>query len=162
VQWVGSPTAVLLGGRAALLYPLGELVAPEISFDAGFGEIASPTAHVAIRNWSAGAHLYFGATAGSVRWDIGPGARFGSMRLAGEPDAGTPLVGDVVTAPWGGPEVRARVAYRPSRLRPAVFALQLGGGVVALPVRGLLDGGTSIYAVDGAWMSIGAEIGLGL
>lgn len=162
VQWVGAPTAVLLGGRVALLYPLGDLVAPEISFDAGFGEIASQAAHVTIRNLSAGAHLYFGTTAGSVRWDVGPGARFGSVRLTGEPDAGSSLLGDTVTAAWGGPELRARVAYRPSRLRPAVFALQIGGGVVALPVRGLLDGGASIHAVDGVWLSVGAEVGLGL
>jgi hypothetical protein len=162
LQWLGDPAAVLLGGRAAFLYPLGEVVTPEISFDASFGEVASRAARIAIRNLSAGAHLYFGTTTGRLRWDMGPGARFGSMRLAGEPDTGSTLVGDTVTAAWGGPELRARVAYRPSQLQPASFALQIGAGIVALPVRGLLDGSESIYAVDGAWMSVGAEIGLGL
>jgi hypothetical protein len=47
-------------------------------------------------------------------------------------------------------------------LQPALFALQIGAGVVALPVRGLLDGVEPVYAVEGPWMSVGAELGLGL
>ena len=114
------------------------------------------------QNVSTAAHLYFGTTTGSVRWDVGPGARFGWVRLAGQPEAGSGLEGHTVTAAWGGPELRARVAYARIAASPGLLALQLGAGFVALPVRGLLDGSEPIYAVEGLWMSVCAEVGLGL
>jgi hypothetical protein len=161
-EWRGNPAILLFGGRAALQYPLGTVVIPELSLDATFGGVSAPSAQVTAQNVSTAAHLYFGTTTGSVRWDVGPGARFGWVRLAGQPEAGSGLEGHTVTAAWGGPELRARVAYRASELRPALLALQLGAGVVALPVRGLLDGSEPIYAVEGLWMSVCAEVGLGL
>jgi hypothetical protein len=161
-EWRGNPAILLLGGRAAFQYPLGKVVIPELSLDATFGGVSAPSAQVTSQNVSTAAHLYFGTTTGSVRWDVGPGARFGWVRLAGQPAAGSGLEGHSVTAAWGGPELRARVAYRASQLRPALLALQLGAGVVALPVRGLLDGNEPIYAVEGLWMSVCAEVGLGL
>jgi hypothetical protein len=161
-EWRGNPAIFLLGGRAAFQYPLGEVVTPELSLDATFGGITAQSAQVTAEYLSSAAHVYFGTTTGSVRWDVGPGARFGWVRLAGQPEAGSGLEGHTVTAAWGGPELRARVAYRASQLRPALLALQLGAGVVALPVRGLLDGSEPIYAVEGLWMSVCAEVGLGL
>ena len=161
-EWRGNPAVLLIGGRLAFQYPLGKVVIPELSIDATFGGMPSRSAHVAAQNLSTAAHLYFGTTTGSVRWDVGPGARFGWVHLAGQPEPGSGLEGHTVTAPWGGPELRARVAYRASQLRPALLALQLGAGVVALPVRGLLDGSEPIYAVEGPWMSVCAEVGLGL
>jgi hypothetical protein len=160
-EWRGNPTMVLIGGRLAFQYPLGEIVAPELSLDATFGGVQSASAHVAAQNVSAAAHLYFGTTTGSVRWDIAPGARFGWVHLGGQPEARSGLEGHTVTAVWGGPELRARVAYRASQLRPALVALQVGAGLVALPVRGLLDGSEPIYAVEGFWMSVCVEVGLG-
>ena len=161
-EWRGNPAILLLGGRVAFQYPLGQVVIPEVSLDATFGGESAPSAQVTTQNVSTAAHLYFGTTTGSVRWDVGPGARFGWVRLAGQPEAGSGLEGDTVTAAWGGPELRARVAYRASQLEPAWLALQLGAGIVALPVRGLLDGSEPIYAVEGLWMSVCAEVGLGL
>jgi hypothetical protein len=161
-EWRGNPAILLVGGRAAFQYPLSNVVIPELSLDATFGGVSGRSAQVTTQNVSTGAHLYFGTTTGSVRWDVGPGARFGWVRLAGQPETGSGLEGHTVTAAWGGPELRARVAYRPSQLRPVLLALQLGAGVVALPVRGLLDGNEPIYAVEGLWMSVCAEVGLGL
>jgi hypothetical protein len=160
-EWRGNPAALLLGGRMTFQSPLGRVVVPELSVDAAFGGISSPAAHVSIQTLSAAAHLYFGTTTGNVRWDIGPGARFGSVHLTGEPDPGSGLQGESLTAAWGGPELRARVAYGASQLRPALVALAFGAGFVALPVRGLLDGTEPIYAVEGPWMSVAAEVGLG-
>jgi hypothetical protein len=161
-EWRGNPAILLLGGRAAFQYPLGKVVIPEVSLDATFGGVSARSARVTAQSVSMAAHLYFGATTGSVRWDVGPGARFGWVRLAGQPEAGSGLEGDTVTAAWGGPELRARVAYRASQLRPALLSLQLGAGFVALPVRGLLDGNEPIYAVEGPWISVCVEVGLGL
>ena len=161
-EWRGNPAALLFGGRMAFQYRLGKVVTPELSVDASFAGISSRSAHVTAQTFSTGAHLYFGTTTGSVRWDVGPGARFGWVRLTGQPDAGSSLQGQTVTAPWGGPEVRARAAYGASQIRPALFALEVGVGVVALPVRGLLDGTEPVYAVEGPWMSVCAEVGLGL
>ncbi|HMI89603.1 MAG TPA: hypothetical protein VK550_36265 [Polyangiaceae bacterium] len=162
LEWRGNPAVLLGGGRMAFQYALGKLVVPEFSVDASFGGIHARSAQVAIRTLSAAAHLYFGATSGSVRWELGPGARFGGVYLAGQPDAGSGLEGRTLTAAWGGPELRARVAYGASQLRPALVALGVGAGLVALPVRGLLDGTESVYAVEGPWMSVCAEVGLGL
>jgi hypothetical protein len=161
-EWRGNPAALLFGGRIAIQYPLGQTVVPELSADASFGGIHAPSAHVAIQSLSSAAHLYFGTTIGSVRWDVGPGARFGWVHLAGEPDAGSPLQGQTLTAAWGGPELRARLAYGGSRLEPALLALEIGGGVVALPVHGLLDGTEPVFAVEGPWLSVCAQVGLGL
>jgi hypothetical protein len=160
-EWRGNPAALLFGGRMALQSALNEVMLSEFSVDASFGGISARSAHVAIRTFSTAAHLYFGTTTGNVRWDLGPGARFGSVHLVGQPDAGSGLQGESVNAVWGGPELRLRAAYRASQLRPALFAVQLGAGFVALPVRGLLDGTEPIYAVEGPWMSICAELGLG-
>jgi hypothetical protein len=161
-EWRGNPAALLFGGRAAFQYALGKVVTPEVSVDASFGGKDATSAHVAIQSASAGAHIYFGTTTGSLRWEVGPGARFGWVHLAGQPQAGSGLQGSALSAGWGGPEARARIAYRPVPLQPALFALQIGAGVVALPVRGLLDGVEPVYAVEGPWMSVGAELGLGL
>ena len=161
-EWRGNPAALLLGGRVAFQYPFNNVVIPELSVDASFGGISARSAYVAIQNLSTAVHLYVGMTTGSFRWDIGPGMRFGAVHLVGQPDAGSSLQGETLDSAWGGPELRLRAAYGGSQLRPALFALQLGGGFVALPVRGLLDGTEPIYAVEGPWMSICAEIGLGL
>ena len=160
-EWRGNPAALLLGGRMAFQYPFNRVVIPELSVDASVGEISARSAQVRIQSLSTAVHVYFGMTTGSVRWDLGPGARFGFVHLAGQPDAGSGLQGETLTSAWGGPELRLRAAYRAVQLRPALFALQLGAGFVALPVRGLLDGTEPIYAVEGPWMSICAEIGLG-
>jgi hypothetical protein len=161
-EWRGNPAALFFGGRMAFQYALGKVVIPELSVDASIGEISARSAKVEAQSLSTGAHLYFGTTTGSVRWDVGPGARFGWVHLAGRPDAGSGLEGRTVTAAWGGPEVRARVAYGAAQLGQALFALQVGGGVVALPVHGLLDGTEAVYAVEGPWMSLCAELGVDL
>lgn len=161
-EWRGNPAALLGGGRLAFQYPLGRVVTPEVSVDASFGTIPAASAQVSTQTVSMGAHLYFGTTTGSVRWDLGPGARFGWARLAGQPNPGSGLHGQTLSAAWGGPEVRARVSYRASQLGPALLALQVGAGVVALPVHGLRDGTEPVYAVEGPWISVCAEIGLGL
>jgi hypothetical protein len=160
-EWRGNPATLLLGGRLAFRYPVGQVVIPELSIDASFGGVSAPSAHIAIQSFSTAAHVYFGTTTGSVRWDIGPGARFGAVHLAGQPDAGSGLEGQTLTAAWGGPEMRARVAYGAAQLRP-LLALGLGAGIIALPVRGLQDGTAPVYAVEGAWLSVSAEVGLAL
>jgi hypothetical protein len=161
-EWRGNPTALLFGGRLAFQNPINEVVLSEFSVDASFGGISARSAHVAIRTFSTAAHVSLGMTTGNVRWSFGPGARFGSVHLVGQADAGSGLEGETLNSLWGGPEVRLRAAYGASQIRPALFALQLGAGFVALPVRGLLDGTEPIYAVEGPWMSICAELGLGL
>ena len=159
-EWRGNPAVLLLGGRIAVQYPLGRVVTPELSVDAAFGGIHSTSARVAVQSVATAAHVYFGGWTGSVRWEAGPGARFGWVRLAGQPDPGSALQGGTVNAAWGGPELRARVAYAASLLDPALIALEGAVGVVALPVRGLRDGTESVYAVEGAWLSIGVQAGL--
>ncbi len=161
-EWIGNPAALLVGGRVAFQYPLGSLVVPELSADASFGRMTSRSAQVAARAVSMGAHLHFETTTGSVRWNLGPGARFGWMHLTGQPDAGSGLQGHTLAAVWGGPELRGRVAYAAYQLRPALFALEAAIGIVALPVRGLRDGTEPVYRVEGLWMSLCAEVGLGL
>jgi hypothetical protein len=161
-EWRGDPSAFLLGGRIAFQSRLGKVFVPELSADASFGGISTTLARVSIQSYSAAAYVYFRATTGVVRWDIGPGARVGVVHLVGSPVDGAHVEGDSLTAAWGGPEVRVRVSYGASALRPALVALQLGAGMVALPVRGLRDGNEAIYSVEGAWASLGAEVGLGL
>jgi hypothetical protein len=160
-EWLGKPAMPLFGGRLALQYPVGRVVVPALSVDGSLGGFPSESARVTVATLSAAAHLYLGTTTGSVRWDLGPGARFGWLRLAGHPDQSSMLEGRSLAAAWGGPEARARVAYGSSPGSP-LFALEVGAGIVALPVRGLVDGAQRVYAVQGPWLSVCAEVGVGL
>jgi len=42
------------------------------------------------------------------------------------------------------------------------FAFDLGAGYVALPVRGLVDGSASVFALEGVWLSACAQVRLAL
>jgi hypothetical protein len=161
-EWLGKPATPLFGARAELLYPLGKLVVPALSVDGALGAFPAESARVSATTISASAQLYFGTSTGSLRWDTGPGARVGWARIAGDPNDDAMLEGRALTAAWGGPEARARVAYGASPLRSPVFALELAAGLVVLPIRGLVDGARRVYAVEGPWLSICAQLGLGL
>jgi hypothetical protein len=106
--------------------------------------------------------LFLDATTGGVRFQAGPGARLGWARLTGHPSAESALEGQSLSAMWGGPEVRARLATRPPASWTPAFALDLGAGYVALPVRGLMDGNDSVFALEGIWLSACAQFGLAL
>jgi hypothetical protein len=160
VELLGKPVAPLIGGRLSFQLPAGSVLAPAISIDGAIGSVHARSADVKIESGSAAAHLYFGTTSGNVRWELGPGARIALAHLAGQPPDGSGLEGHALTAPWGGPEARARVAFAP--VHSPAFALELGAGLVALPVRGLLDGTQRVYSLEGPWASICAELGLGL
>jgi hypothetical protein len=162
VTWLGQPAAILFGGRAAFQVPVTALLAPALSVEAATGGFHTDSAQISVTTLSAGAALGFGVTTGSVRWDAGPGARFGWVRLAGEPDAATSLEGDHLAGAWGGFEARARAAYGVSSNGSPLFALEVGAGLVTLPVRGLIDGTERVYAIDGPWLSISAEVGIAL
>jgi hypothetical protein len=161
-QWLGQPAVLLLGVRGAFRYPLGEVLVPALSIDGALGNTSVSSGEVAAVALAGGLHLYAGKTTGHFRFEAGPGARGGWVHLSGRPDAGSSLEGRSLGAPWGGPELRARVAFRRTDDRFPAAAIELGAGYVALPVRGLRDGTAPVYAVEGSWLSIGAELGLGL
>jgi hypothetical protein len=168
-ELVGRPTAHLWGARIELVAPLGAIVAPAFTLDGALGRASARSADVMIEEASAAAHLYFGTNTGRLRWDAGPGGRLGWAHLAGRPLPGSGLEGDTVSALWAGPELRARVAYSlmdphatsGGRRAPAI-AFELGGGLIALPIRGLLDGTDRVYGIEGGWVSACLEVGLGL
>jgi hypothetical protein len=157
---MGKPAALLFGARVALLYPLGQLFVPALSVDASAGGLTARSARITAQTITAAAHLYVGTTTGTVRWDVGPGARIGWMHLAGNPEPGTRLDGLTLSAPWGGPELGARVAY--GAPRSPLVALELGAGFVTLPISGFRDQTERIYEVRGPWVSLCAEVGVGL
>ncbi len=124
-------------------------------------ELPGDGAEVTAATVAAGVHVYAGKTAGRFRFEAGPGTRWGWVHLTGRPDAGSTLEGRSLSAAWGGPEVRARAAYGGGGRRVPVVAIELGAGYVALPVRGLRDGTAPVYAVEGPWISLGLDVGLG-
>jgi hypothetical protein len=160
-QWLGRPAALLLGARATFRHPLGEIFVPALSVDGAFGSFPVTAAEVTAATVAAGVHVYAGRTAGHFRFDAGPGTRWGWVHLTGRPGAGSTLEGRSLSAAWGGPEVRARAAYGGEDHRSPIVAIELGAGYVALPVRGLRDGTAPVYAVEGAWVSLGLDVGLG-
>jgi hypothetical protein len=160
--WLGQPGTVLFGARGAFHVPVSALLGPAFSVEAAGGGFDTEAAHVAVTTVSAGAALHFGITTGSMRWDAGPGARLGWVRLSGDPAPGASFEGHDLAGAWGGLEARARAAYGVSRNGSPLFAFELGAGFVTLPVRGLIDGTERVYAVDGAWLSVSAEIGVTL
>jgi hypothetical protein len=84
------------------------------------------------------------------------------VRLTGRPKPESAFEGESLSALWGGPEIRARVVTRPSASWSPALALDLGAGYVALPVRGLVDGSASVFALEGVWLSACAQVGLSL
>lgn len=162
IEWLGQPKAPLFGARVAFYYPLGRVVVPTLSIDGARGSFRARSARVTAETLSAAAHLHLGTSSGELRWEAGPGARIGWVHLAGHPDASSMLEGRSLTAAWGGPEARARLTYGESQRRSPRLALELGAGLIALPVRGLVDGAERLYALEGPWWSVSAEVGLGL
>jgi hypothetical protein len=169
-ELLGKPAALLWGARLAMHVPLGRFFVPAISVDGEMGHVQARSSEVTAQTLAAAAALYVGTTTWKLRWDIGAGARFGWMHLAGKPVSGSGLEGQTLNAMWGGPEMRARVSYFANaatnasfaQLRSPALALELGAGVVTLPIRGLLDERERVYGVVGPWGSICAEIGVGL
>ncbi|HEX9294378.1 MAG TPA: hypothetical protein VF881_01040 [Polyangiaceae bacterium] len=171
-ELVGKPAALLLGARLELLYPAGSVVVPAVTIDGAIGTIQTQSASVAVKAASVAVHLYLGTNTGKVRWDLGPGASFGWIHLAGLPDAGVALAGRSLAAAWGGPEIRGRIAYLAvagasagagvEPFRSPTIAFELAAGLVALPVRGMLDDTRHVYSVEGPWASACVEVGLGL
>jgi len=72
------------------------------------------------------------------------------------------LEGRKLFGAWGGPEARARVAYGKTAHRSPLLALELGVGIVTLPLRGLLDRAEPVYALTGPWLSLCVEVGIEL
>jgi hypothetical protein len=161
-EWLGEPTALLFGARLSANYPITNHVLSMLSLEGALGGLSTQSADVAARTLALAAHLYLGAHTGPVRWDAGPGARVALASLSGRPDPNSLLVGRTLTAAFAGPELRARVAYGTLRAHSTVFALELGAGLVALPIRGLMDGTERVYAVQGHWLSLCAGFGLSL
>lgn len=159
-EWLGRPAAVLLGARIAYQHPLSRLFAPMLSLDGSIGDVTAPSGRVSARTLGLGAHLFLRTSARGLRLEVGPGVRLGWAQVAGRPAASSSLEGRALSAWWGGPELRLR-ASTTSR-RGAHVALELGGGIVALPVRGLVDGGVAAYAIEGGWLSLSLQLGLDL
>lgn len=164
-EWLGKPATPLFGARIALRYPLTAAIVPALSADASFGSASTPSAHVIAKTFGVGAHLYFETRTQNLRWSAGPGARIARAELVGHPSAESTFDGRTLTGLWGGPEARARIEYGAPSARSAhapLLALELGVGVVTLPLRGLLDGAERIYSLNGPWLSLCVELGLEL
>ena len=161
-QWLGRPAALLLGARVALRYPLGGVLLAVTSVDGAMGTASTPNAEVEARTATAGLHLYAGRTVGPLRLEAGPGARVGWAHLSGRPVAASAFDGAALSAVWGGPEVRGRVAYRPGDRSALSLGLELGAGLVVRPVHGLRDGTDPVYAVEGTWLSVALDLSLTL
>jgi hypothetical protein len=84
------------------------------------------------------------------------------VHAAGRPVGGAALEGSSVAAVWGGPELCARVGTGGNERRFPVIAVEVGAGLVARPMRGLRDGTAPVYALEGTWISLSAELGFGL
>lgn len=161
-EWLGKPAHALIGARLAFLYPLGQFLVPALSLDGALTSFPARSARVSAEAVATGLHLYVETTTRKLRVAAGPGARLGWVHLAGHPDANSTLEGHSLSAAWAGPELRARVTYDVAETRAPLLALELGAGIVALPVRGLVDGTERVYAIEGHWLSLCAELGLSL
>ena len=69
-EWLGNPTAFLLGARVALRAPLGRFFVPALSVDGSLGSLPVPSAEVAIQSVAAAVHLYLGTTIGRLRFEL--------------------------------------------------------------------------------------------
>jgi hypothetical protein len=161
-EWLGAPKTWLFGARLSFGYPVDGVLEPSFSLDGALGDSTSASARVRVETLSVGAHLLFGTTASGFRWLAGPGARFGWARLTGHPDAESALEGESLSGVWGGPELRARAGTESAALGSPAFAIELASGYVVLPIRGLVDGADSVFAIDGLWLSASAQVGLAL
>jgi hypothetical protein len=161
-EWLGNPTTLLFGARVALRAPLGRFFVPALSVDGSLGSVRVPSAEVAVQTVTAAVHLYVGTTIGRLRFDAGPGTRWGWVHVTGHPLAGATLDGGSVSAISGGPELRARVGYGDNASRFPRIAVEVGAGLVARPMRGLRDGTERVYSVEGTWVSLSAALGFGL
>jgi hypothetical protein len=160
--WLGEPKAMLFGARLSFDHSVAKDLVASFSLDGAVGDSSAGSARIRAETLTAGAHLYLGAATSGVGFQVGPGVRFGGARLTGRPKPASEFEGESLSALWGGPELGARVATVPSAPWSPAFALDLGAGYVALPVRGLVDGSQSVFALEGVWLSACAQVGLSL
>jgi hypothetical protein len=160
--WLGQPKAMLFGARLSFDHSVATALVASFSLDGALGESSAGSAPIRAETLTAGAHLYLQAATPGVRFQTGPGARFGAARLTGRPKPESAFEGDSLSALWGGPELRARLATLPSAPWSPALALDLGAGYVALPVRGLVDSDEPAFALEGVWLSACAQVGLSL
>jgi hypothetical protein len=160
--WLGEPKAMLFGARLSFDHSVASDLVASFSLDGALGDSSTASAPVRLETLTAGAHLYLEARTPRVGFQAGPGLRFGGVRLTGRPKPESAFEGESLSALWGGPEIRARVATLPATPWAPAFALDLGAGYVALPVRGLVDGSASVFALEGVWLSACAQVGLSL
>ena len=160
--WLGEPKARLFGARLSFDYSFARDLVLSFSLDGALGDSNTRSARIRAETLTAGAQLFLEARTQGVRWQAGPGARLGGARLTGHPDAESAFEGESLSGVWGGPELRARMATLPSASWAPAFAIDLGAGYVALPVRGLRDGSEPVFALEGVWLSACAQVGLAL
>jgi hypothetical protein len=156
---VGRPGAWLPGIHLGGELPASRAVALALDLRLASGRSGAEPVSVDIRLGSLGAHLLIGSHAAPFRWGVGPGARVGWASLEGHPEADTNL--QRLSGLWAGPGLLARFSHE-LRPRSLLLAASLDGGLITLPVKGLIDGQERVFAVDGAWLGVTVGIGLSL
>ncbi len=159
VERVGRPPTWLFGGSLSFEVPLARFLAPVVEARGEAGSFGVETARVRVDAWSGSLHLLVGSHAERWRWGAGPGVRLGIVTLRGDPGDSTDLRGASTRSWWGGPGIKARIAYAWPAV-PVVVSLSGDAGLVAWAVVGTLDDTRRVFALDGAW--VGVTLGAGV
>jgi hypothetical protein len=120
--------------------------------------VRSEHADVDVLAGSAALYAPVGARFGSTALGIGPGFRLGWVALSPTP-LSPGAVGSDVSGAWGGPLLLAR-----ARWSKEGWGLHAGveGGLVTLPVVGTLNGQGAEVELRGAFIAVGAGVGIDL
>lgn len=123
--------------------------------DFGLTRVDVDLGQVELATTSALAAVLFVTRVGRVDLYAGGGGRFGFVHMNGVP-GDSRLDGKSFFAPYGGPLMLARLAYRMT----GTFMLlaEVEAGLVTLPVVGL-SGRSTVIELNGAWVSAGLGAG---
>ena len=153
---MGTPATWLHG--ASLGYGLSVWRALVLHGDLSmsFGRADVQVAQLAVRDLSLALGLAWRVRTRFVDTRLGPGFRAAWAWLdARQVAAGHE--GQSLAAPWAGPFVSAQAAFHGRARVRALVGVE--AGYVLVPVKGLLDGASTLFALDGPWLLAQAGVG---
>lgn len=152
---MGAPLAPQVGGALALTYQFIRWIGLRGDFLAAHARRKSPLGRVDLLSLSGSLALATTLRLGRLDLSAALGFRAGAVNLAGDAALPTQTAENAFWAPWVGSLGAAQLGVR---LRPRwSLVVGLEGGIVLLPVTGLVDGDRE-FAQDGYWVTAGLGV----
>jgi hypothetical protein len=153
---MGKPSAWLGGLALGASREVADFAALALDLRVETGQAAPSLARVDWQQLVVTGAVALGVTGERWAFHALPGWSVGFARLSGRPAAGDAR-GETFSGAWSGPSLALRA--RRALGRVAFVSLEVAGGAVTRRVVGLVDGQTTLFAIEGPWTLAGLAAG---